>query len=667
MPRRNPPAPTPLFATDENGKTIIPAEEFIKIWRGDYRADARYKAFYADIHFTNMDYIPEEDGKFTGVLFKNCIVKEPSWKINDIEKELPIIVIEDCEFEELCLRNINAKAIQMNNSKINNWLNVNQVNINHIIFSKNNIAFIQIEKLSTNRFSISNCQSGNISIWNSIINGFKIEFSEIYGLMIHDSAVAEKIFLYDVTIDSGVVISYSEVYDFDIRRSKAENVSIQHHSTVSLIHDIESTIKNFSIASATIDIIRLSGSQIEKFNFDTSISEECSINDAKVSDINVKKATVGCFTVQNTTTKIITIKDSNFVTTNLIDITIEKVDITSINSEFLKCQFKQNEAFLFLLRGNNIRELHLIETFFSENSHFHFDDCNVQNIYIYKCYNFGKLIFSNLKPINTWNVCKKDDKNQLVKIKEEYKNEKNENVKSFRFEKINDIGFTSLMIAHADLGKISFIQCDLSKFNGFYFANSELSSVFLGGSILPSKIISSDIDGYNSHEQRRLLYLQLKKSYENRGDTPNALRYLSLEMNAYEQILKKEGGWRKNFGELTLLRLNKWSNNFGTSWLRGVAMTFGFAGLFLTAYCLLLGYRLGSDLKLFFKLGVYIFEYLNPLRSFDFLQKTVEDNKPTGASHSDTARLVDYLARIVVAYLVYQTIAAFRKLGKSGS
>ncbi|MBK7936232.1 MAG: hypothetical protein IPJ82_03765 [Lewinellaceae bacterium] len=56
--------------------------------------------------------------------------------------------------------------------------------------------------------------------------------------------------------------------------------------------------------------------------------------------------------------------------------------------------------------------------------------------------------------------------------------------------------------------------------------------------------------------------------------------------------------------------------------------------------------------------------YLNPFRDEDsgeFFEMVKED----GLKITWYARIWDYLSRIFIAYFVYQTIQAFRKLGKS--
>jgi hypothetical protein len=110
------------------------------------------------------------------------------------------------------------------------------------------------------------------------------------------------------------------------------------------------------------------------------------------------------------------------------------------------------------------------------------------------------------------------------------------------------------------------------------------------------------------------------------------------------------------------LGLNKLSNDFGRNWFRGLFFTIAsglilFIILLLTIkefHLVLLPPYNGHWIEPFLK-------FMNPLRHFDTDDLFSSDKKLHLNSFSYA---IDFTARIVVAYGVYQTIQAFRRFGK---
>jgi hypothetical protein len=63
---------------------------------------------------------------------------------------------------------------------------------------------------------------------------------------------------------------------------------------------------------------------------------------------------------------------------------------------------------------------------------------------------------------------------------------------------------------------------------------------------------------------------------------------------------------------------------------------------------------------MFGKLFASSFDFLNPVHKTDFLVDRFDFTLDIGG----LALFIDNISRIIIAYLVYQTIAAFRKFGK---
>ncbi len=176
-------------------------------------------------------------------------------------------------------------------------------------------------------------------------------------------------------------------------------------------------------------------------------------------------------------------------------------------------------------------------------------------------------------------------------------------------------------------------------------------------------------------KQKRLAWGQIKKVYENRGDLVESGRYLAKEMNLHLDSLS----WRKDFWETLNLFVNKWSNNHGQSWKRGIVSTITIATFFYTIYCNLLGYNLTLSLNstskdTFWEIASFLPEFINPIHKADYIANELQkyEHLKAGLSLTDleeyplprNARFIDTISRIFVGYCVFQLIAAFRKYGK---
>lgn len=292
-------------------------------------------------------------------------------------------------------------------------------------------------------------------------------------------------------------------------------------------------------------------------------------------------------------------------------------------------------------------------------------DCSVNQLSLKKFCNYGTIFLSNLKSISQWKDFKKDEYKKILREDGEY-----------RFE--STCLLSSLRLVDSDLGKTQFINCDLTQFQYFEFSNTKMLDVFVAGSQMPGDnaflLPNDEKNPLRVAEQKRLAYGQFKKIYEAQGDTAGSLRYLAYEMDAYREQLKGEKtkpqfskkwwsdkkAW-DNRGERATLWLNKYSTNYGNNWLRGLIMTLLMMFICFTIFCWMLGYRLGNDWNKFGELVSYAPFYLNPLRDLDSVS-LIKENETQIEWY---ARLWDFISRIIVAYFAYQTIQAFRKLGKS--
>jgi putative membrane protein len=118
--------------------------------------------------------------------------------------------------------------------------------------------------------------------------------------------------------------------------------------------------------------------------------------------------------------------------------------------------------------------------------------------------------------------------------------------------------------------------------------------------------------------------------------------------------------------DIILLLFNRFSNYFGTDWVRGVVFTMMIGSLF-SFFLLVQNYNLWY---------INIYDINAWIQSIGFLIRIINvvDMKPFEENGNSLVKLVDnndtnniilFIGRIFVTYGVYQTIQAFRKFGKS--
>lgn len=119
----------------------------------------------------------------------------------------------------------------------------------------------------------------------------------------------------------------------------------------------------------------------------------------------------------------------------------------------------------------------------------------------------------------------------------------------------------------------------------------------------------------------------------------------------------------KNINDLSMLYLNKWSNNYGRSWIRGTFFT-------LLTGMIVFG-ALSSNTNLIFKfekVGVenFIHDFIKIINILDLKPFDNENENSLFSENKDWIfYLILFIGRIFIGYGYYQTIQAFRKYGKS--
>ncbi|MFT5892890.1 MAG: hypothetical protein ACI9Y7_003005 [Dokdonia sp.] len=218
----------------------------------------------------------------------------------------------------------------------------------------------------------------------------------------------------------------------------------------------------------------------------------------------------------------------------------------------------------------------------------------------------------------------------------------------------SDIIFGNFFVINkSTVGKLAFLNTNLEIFDELVISDSSLSSVDFSNYPFNIKSYSTNPQiGYGLKDKSlnktnlKNVYNQLKKSAKNKGDIDTANRYQSLE---YRYLLfSKKIGFDK-----VLLFLNWISNNFGRSWFQGMFFTF------LIAFACFLGYL--NILQKDFFYPDLVKDYIFFISSFPKLELDKFSVTPKIWDIS----LIIWISRIFISYGIYQTIAAFRKYGKS--
>ncbi|WP_346317973.1 hypothetical protein [Chitinophaga sp. YIM B06452] len=222
------------------------------------------------------------------------------------------------------------------------------------------------------------------------------------------------------------------------------------------------------------------------------------------------------------------------------------------------------------------------------------------------------------------------------------------------------------MIVNSSLGKSEITGTNLNDFS-IEFSKSKLLDLYITGTDFTKdniRICGALPGSRESEEQLYFFYSQLKRVYENQGDMIAATKYHALMMTHQEKLLRLD--WKQNEGkktgwprvsdwlELFTFRLNALSNRHGESWPQALAFTFIVSLAMYFIYYITL-YPDPAAPGLGNWAGEY-FSFLDPTHKQDFLLPKTQLNF--------WAKLVDFLSRIIIAYSIFQLVAAFRRHGR---
>jgi hypothetical protein len=283
--------------------------------------------------------------------------------------------------------------------------------------------------------------------------------------------------------------------------------------------------------------------------------------------------------------------------------------------------------------------------------------------------NFGNIYFKDIKPIvKEINHVKTNFRSTLLKYFKALC-EGTFEVTAFFLGKPMISVHNVFQIYNSDLGKTTFMGSDFS--NLFLdFQSSKITEAFISDSILPKEPLRTDLKNLSKQEkikffnQQRSAFSQIKKIYENRGDTVTALEYYAKEMD----ILNKNPAITTS--ELINLTLSKFSTNHGTNWWWGLISTIVASSILFFLFCLSIKIYpscTGTGWSYFWDTAFpSYFEFLNPLhKSKEIVSNLCQmRSKEANPTISMGTSFVDFMSKIIITYCQFQLVQAFRKHGK---
>lgn len=626
----------------------IPYSHFLDIWRGIHRDNPNYKHYYN----SRNDVVRITNTRILG---------QAQYLHNE---NLPQLTLISCDIESITVSSSNVKAIIIQDTNIKEKIIIRQNSRVHEI-------------------AVSN---------NSKVHGIQIDTSELCILSTSNSTVNQ--------INN---VSQSKIEHLTIDNSQIKYLTSGQKSIFINIHVTFSTISHFSLVNSYIDSLQI----WQKCKIDTlNLSDRMAINTVLID----RQIDIVNFTLNSSIVYDLKLSNSSFESIHFSEVKLFKVKIENLiklnslicsDSSYLEhLSITTQRLTSAIFKQTTFYILDIIDSQLSKDSFLSISNSQINKLQISNSLFGGTFMLNNISSINKLNRFNEYPQGPFVM-----------DFKEFEFSAVNEKSL--LRIAESDLGRAQFIGCDFRTFNRFEFKNSKILEVFVAGTELPiggyisypkaphkyNTSVPNKIEQDNSEtiekylksigneilEQQRLALSQFKKIYENRGDSVRATQALAEEMEVYRQQLKnmsitfdwpswykvwiwhhaitKNKQWWNNRGERVNLWLNKFSNFYGNNWLRGVITTISINSLLFWAYSYSLNFRLGTNWEMFRYLIAYSFEFLNPLRKADFLTDKFTDYDIT-IKASPASIAIDYISRIIIAYFVYQTIAAFRKFGK---
>lgn len=233
--------------------------------------------------------------------------------------------------------------------------------------------------------------------------------------------------------------------------------------------------------------------------------------------------------------------------------------------------------------------------------------------------------FYNIKPF------RKESKENKLEIRES-------NLDKVWFDNFAFDDYSTISLYRNKFGQTTFTACD---FPNDYKDFGKIQTI--------ENIHYPDKKDKNYFKTRYEVFLQFRKLLEASGNFYEAQKFHAVSNEALMNVENLP------FWDRQILKINSSSNNHGLSIKEPFIATVFISIAFYLLYLLSLG-RLFTSASFDWNLFGYYFSFLDITHRSDFLVKKEELN--------GFALTIDYLNKIIIGFLIYQFIAAFRKYGK---
>ena len=231
---------------------------------------------------------------------------------------------------------------------------------------------------------------------------------------------------------------------------------------------------------------------------------------------------------------------------------------------------------------------------------------------------------------------------------------------------------TTVLFKSSNLGNINFFETAFDEFDRIEIASCRLTQMkTMGGHFPlasanrfskwplsrtpPTTALIETGKGEQDPKTLEEVYSQLYLAMKNSGNRTWEMLYYAEYMEWHRQRLKAEKTGRAT---RIMLWLNKKTTRYNSSWLQSFVITIAASIILYNLYCLSLGLDYGWEYfkapHIWFHCGHFI-EYMLPIHKFSFMN---------GHSPNGKALVVDGMSRIIIGYMIYQTITAFRWFGR---
>ena len=206
-----------------------------------------------------------------------------------------------------------------------------------------------------------------------------------------------------------------------------------------------------------------------------------------------------------------------------------------------------------------------------------------------------------------------------------------------------------LCFEDSDLSGFRFRSCYFSTFQEMQVRNCTFDAIKCASTTWPSQVVSLDKDKKHDYYEVREACRQFKLAMDAHHDRVSHLQFHALEMNAYCMTLKWR--WRTISDKLSLLAAR--TNSFGLKWQWPLLwLLFGVPVLTYLMYWQHCGgwpyFELDDSMD-----WSTAFILLNPTHQISHLNM--------GPNPVSGVVVIDFIARIYIAFFIYQGVAAFRK------